>query len=183
MWYFVARGHQRLTSPAGPFPECLPATSLTPAPPRATATFLCWLVSRAAFTRVVVVMITVGSFGFSEKRPIPRYRWRSEDGFHHFAQRCQAGYSWASQSAGALCGAKVNVSTRLACSIAARLVVNHWPLMYIIKTPNKSNNKPQKTWLVMLRFCFSHSQCLRLIANWNGTFSLSVLSVVVLLFC
>lgn len=59
-------------------------------------------------------------------------------------QWCQAGYSWASQSAGALCGAKVNVSTGLACSIAARLVVNHWPLMYIIKTPNKSNNKRQK---------------------------------------
>lgn len=38
-------------------------------------------------------------------------------------QRCQAGYS--SLSAGALCGAKVNVSTGLACSIAARLVVNH----------------------------------------------------------
>lgn len=62
-------------------------------------------------------------------------------------QRCQAGYSsaWASPAAGALCGAKVNVSTGLACSSAARLVVNHRPLMYQIKTLNDSNNKRKKS--------------------------------------
>lgn len=95
-------------------------------------------------------------------------------------QRCQAGYSsaWASPAAGALCGAKVNVSTGLACSSAARLVVNHRPLMYQIKTQNDSNNKRRKAWAVRTRLRPSHSKCSWLVVNWKWTFSLSLRSVV-----